>query len=107
MEHEAGGGTVVASVQPLRQGADVDALVVKLLDGLEPLVRFRAKRSILGTTTVSPGFSNRRSSVHEGLRMFLPDATSVKMRSSRSPWSDRMRLWVASPRSPSAWETRM
>ena len=37
MEHETGGGAVVAGVQPLRQGSDVDALVVKLLDRLEPL----------------------------------------------------------------------
>ena len=37
MEHETGGGAVVAGVQPLRQGADVDALVMKLLDGPESL----------------------------------------------------------------------
>ena len=59
------------------------------------------------STTVSPGFSIPRSSCHEGRRMFLPEATSVKMRSSLSPWSLRIRRWVASPLSPSAWETRM
>ena len=108
MEHETGGGAVVAGVQPLRQGADVDALVVKLLDGPESLSqRFRARRSILGTTTVSPGLSIPRSSCHEGRRMFLPDATSVKIRSSLQPWSLRIRRWVASPLSPSAWETLM
>ena len=37
MEHETGRRAVVAGVQSLRQGADVDALVVKLLDGLEAL----------------------------------------------------------------------
>ena len=37
MEHETGGGAVVAGVQPFRQGSDVDALVVKLLNGLQSL----------------------------------------------------------------------
>ena len=37
MQHEAGGGIVVPGVQALRQGADVDALGVQLLDGPEPL----------------------------------------------------------------------
>ena len=39
MEHEPGGWTVVPGVQPLRQGADVDPLVMKLLDRFEPLPR--------------------------------------------------------------------
>ena len=37
MEHETVGGAVVAGVQPFRQGSDVDALVVKLLNGLQSL----------------------------------------------------------------------
>ena len=37
MEHETGGGAVVAGVRPFRQGSDVDALVVKLLNGLQSL----------------------------------------------------------------------
>ena len=45
---------------------------------LRPSVRFRARRSIRGTTTVSPGLSIPRSSFQEGRRMFLPEATSVK-----------------------------
>ena len=74
---------------------------------LSPSVRFRAKRSILGTTTVSPGLSISRSVLHDGRRMFFPDATSVNIRSSLSPWSVRIRRWVASPLCPSAWEILM
>ena len=37
MEHEPRGGAVVAGIQPLRQGTDVDPLVVKFLDGFESL----------------------------------------------------------------------
>ena len=37
MEHETAGGAVVADVQPFRHGSDVDALVVKLLNGLQSL----------------------------------------------------------------------
>ena len=74
---------------------------------LSPSERFLASQSIRGTTTTSPGWRISRSCFHAGRRMFRPEATSVKMRSSRSPWSVRMRRWVASPLSPSAWETRM
>ena len=35
MEHEARGGAVIARVQPLRQGTNLDPLVVKLLDRFE------------------------------------------------------------------------
>ena len=70
-------------------------------------MRFRARRSIRGTTTVSPGLSTPRSILHEGRRMVLSEATSVKILSSLSPWSLRIRRWVASPLSPSAWETLM
>ena len=37
MERETGGGAVVARVQTLRQGPDVNALAVELLDGLQSL----------------------------------------------------------------------
>ena len=37
MEHESGGGAIVAGIQHLGRGTDVDALVVKLLDGPESL----------------------------------------------------------------------
>ena len=67
---------------------------------LRPSVRFRARRSIRGTTTTSPGRSVSRSCFQAGRRMFRPEATSVKMRPSLSPWSVRMRRWVASPLSP-------
>ena len=63
---------------------------------LSPSERFLASRSIRGTTTTSPGWRISRSCFHAGRRMFRPEATSV-----------RMRRWVASPLSPSAWETRM
>ena len=63
---------------------------------LSPSERFLASRSIRGTTTTSPGWRISRSCFHAGRRMFRPEATSV-----------RMRLWVASPLAPSAWETRM
>ena len=72
-----------------------------------PSVRFRAKRSIRGTTTVSPVLSIPRSSLHEGRRMFRPEATSVKILSSLKPLSLSMRRWMASPLCPSAWETLM
>ena len=63
---------------------------------LSPSERFLASRSIRGTTTTSPGWRISRSCFHAGRRMFRPEAMSV-----------RMRCWVASPLSPSAWETRM
>ena len=39
--------------------------------------------------------------------MFRPEATSVKILSSLRPLSLSMRRWVASPLSPSAWDTLM
>ena len=44
---------------------------------LRPSARFPASRSILGTTTTSPGQSISRSCVHAGRRMFLPEIMSV------------------------------
>ena len=43
---------------------------------LSPSVRFRARRSIRGTTTTSPGWSVSRSCFHAGRRMVRPEATS-------------------------------
>ena len=79
MEHEAGGGAVVAGVQAFGQGADVDALLVEPPSTvLIPSFRFRARRSSLGTMTTSPGRSISRSVFHAGRRMVRPEATSVK-----------------------------
>ena len=47
MEHETGGGAVVAGVQPFRQGSDVDALVVKLLNGLQSLSEVVVEKGLL------------------------------------------------------------
>ena len=66
-----------------------------------------AQEDDFSLSTNSPGWSVSRSVVHVGRRMLRPEATSVKMRSSLIPWSVRVRRWVASPLSPSAWETRM
>ena len=107
MQHETGGGAVVAGVQPLRQGADVDTLVVKLLDGLESLPEVPGQAVKPRNHHRIPGLRIPRSSLHEGRRIFRPDATSVKIRSSLRPLSLRIRRWVASPLSPSAWETLM
>ena len=92
---------------PSARAADVDALVMKFLNGFESLREVPRQAVNPRDHHRVPGLSIPRSVLHEGRRMFLPEATSVKIRSSLSPWSLRIRRWVASPLSPSAWETLM
>ena len=61
-----------------------------------------------GATPLEGGVLERLNALGESMGMTVDggqsvrlrgEATSVKMRSSRSPWSLRMRCWVARPRS--------
>ena len=80
----------------------MDALGVQLLDGPETFGEVTRQAVDRRDHDDVAGIE-----LFPGRRMVRPEATSVKMRSSRSPWSVRMRRWVARPPAPSAWETRM
>lgn len=55
--------------------------------------RFRASRSMLCTTTVSPSRANRSSSMSSGRVVSLPEALSVKTGSRTWPSSWRFSFW--------------
>ena len=75
---------------------------------LIPSARFPASRSILGTTTTSPGQSISRSCVHAGRRMFLPFWTvSRPVPSGHSSTSPQVRSAASERLSPPSARTPM